>query len=237
MSNNISISNESDSSENSYISEDCNSDIKVNIKKKSRINEKMCIKEAIKTVDERSLYTKVHRFFRTKCTQEQIQKMIDIIVNNNAISLRLLNWFAMKYSATMKAMEVKTKDGNSELFDVKISYKARLNTHSKKYFDPFRRGKRFDYYYNTKNKNKYIETTLCQLNFFRWLMLHNLIEYVEKNFNMLKQKMGIYEKNKKVLKKDKKNKKKTVVRNKKEEMRLKVKRFTEEDTTKLVIII
>jgi hypothetical protein len=235
MSNNISISNVSDSSENSYISDDCNSEVKV--KRKSRINEKMSINEAIKTVEERALYTKVHRFFRKQCTQEQIQKMIDIIINNNIISLRLLNWFAMKYSATMKALEVKKEDGNIELFDVKISYKARLNTHSKKYFDPFRRGKRFDYYYNKNNKDEYIETTLCQLNFFRWLMLHNLIEFVEKNFNTLKQKMGVYEKNKKILKKEKKNKKKTIVRNKKEEVRLKVKRFKEEDTTKLVIII
>ena len=232
MSNNISISNASDSSENSYISDDYNSEVKG--KKKCRINEKMSIKEAVKTVDERALYIKVHRYFKTKCTQEQIQKMIDIIINNNIISLRLLNWFAMKYSATMKALEIKKDNGYIELFDVKISYKARLNTHSKKYFDPFRRGKRFDYYYN---KNEYIETTLCQLNFFRWLMLHNLIEYVEKNFNTLKQKMGVYEKNKKILKKEKKNKKKTVVRNKKEEVRLKVKRFKEEDTTKLVIII
>jgi hypothetical protein len=134
MSNNIRISNVSDSSENSYISEESNSDIKNNSKKKSRVSEKMCIKEAIKTVGERALYTKVHRFFRTKCSQKQIQKMIDIIINNDIISLRLLNWFAMKHSATMKAMEVKTKDGKIELFDVKISYKARLNTHSKKIF-------------------------------------------------------------------------------------------------------
>ena len=234
MSNNISISNTSDSSENSYISTDSNCDEKL---KKSRVTQKISIKEAIKTVDERSLYAKVHSFFRKHCTQEQIQKMINIIINNNVISLRLLNWFAMKYSATMKALEVKKKDGPIELFDVKISYKARLNTHSKKYFDPFRRGKRFDYYYNPNNKNEYIETTLCQLNFFRWLMLHNLIEYVEKNFNILKQKMGVYEKNKKILKKEKKNKRKTVVKNKKEHQYLKVKRFSEEDMTKLIILI
>lgn len=229
--------NDTDSSDNSFISEDCTSDTKITSKKKSRYNEKMNIKDAIKTVDERALYSKVHRFFRTNCTQENIQKMIDIIINNNIISLRLLNWFAMKYSATMKALEIKKKDNNLELFDVKISYKARLNTHSKKYFDPFRRGKRFDYYYNPNNKNEYIETTLCQLNFFRWLMLHNLIEYVEKNFDVLKQKMGIYEKNKKMIKKDKKNNKKTVVIDNKDDIKLKIKRFTEEDTTKLVIII
>ena len=57
------------------------------------------------------------------------------------------------------------------------------------------------------------------------------------NFNILKQKMGVYEKNKKILKNEKKNKRKTVVKNKKEPQYLKVKRFSEEDMTKLIILI
>lgn len=233
MSQDINNSSYSSSSDNSYISEECISELK-EIKKYIRHNEKMDIKEAIKTVDERALYIKIHRFFRKKCSKERIQKIIDIINNNNIISLRLLNWFAMKHSSTMKALEVRNKDGKIELFDVKISYKARLNTHSKKYFDPFRRGKRFDYYYNPDNNTDCIETTLCQLNFFRWLMLHNLIEYVEINFNTLKQKMGIYEKNKKNLKKDKKRK---VIKHKKKDTQLRVKGFNNINTKKVVIII
>jgi hypothetical protein len=209
-------------------------------KKKPIKTKKMPIRDAIKTVDERSLYTKIDRFFKSECTNEQICKMIKIINNEDSVSLRLLNWFAMKHSATMESLEIINSTGNVELFDVKISYRARLNTHSKKYFDPFRRGKRFDYPYDINDKDKVVETTLCQLNFFRWLYLHELMDYVEEHFDELKQKMGSYnnvEKKKKETKKEKEKIKKTIIKNKKEDMRIKVKRFTEDNTSKLVIII
>lgn len=208
------------------------------IKKYKKPIIKFTLYDAVKTVDERSLYAKVNRYFRTKCTDDQIYKMIRIINNEDTTSLRLLNWFAMKHSATMEALQIAHDDGNIELFDVKISYKARLKTHSKKYFDPFRRGKRFDYYYDKKDDSKFIETTLCQLNFFRWLFMHNLMDYVDNNFEYLKQKMGIYEKKKKDTKKKEKEKiKKTIVKNKKEDIKVKIKRFNDNDSSKLVIII
>ena len=131
--------------------------------------------------------------------------MIKIINNEDPISLRLLNWFAMKHSATMESLEIINESGERELFDVKISYRARLNTHSKKYFDPFRRGKRFDYHYDRTNQDKTVETTLCQLNFFRWLFLHDLMDYVDDQFDALKYRMGTYnnvEKKKKETKKE-----------------------------------
>lgn len=202
-------------------------------KKKKKKSKKMPITEAIKTTVERSLFVKIDRFFKKQCSEKQINKMINIINNCDNISLRLLNWFAMKHSATMEALEIVDNDGSIKLFDVKISYKARLWTHSKKYFDPFRRGKRFDYHFD---ENTCIETTLCQLNFFRWLFLHDLMNYVEEYYDKLKQKMGHFEKNKK----DTKNKikiKKTIVKIKKEDAKNTVKRFNDEDGSKLVIII
>lgn len=176
--------------------------------------------EAVRTLEERSLYTNLNNYFKFNCTLEQIQNMKSIIDNNNIISLRLLNWFAMKFSANMEGIlcceNKKIKSFNqsnikchsyqsitSRIFDIKISYKARLKTHSKKYFDPFRRGNRFIYHYQALDQDIYIETTLCQLNFFRWLLLHNILEYIEDNYEDLKNKMGIYEKNKKNEKQEK----------------------------------
>ncbi len=202
--------------------------------KKKEINKKLPIREAIKSVDERSLYAKVNRFFRINCTKEQIEKMIQIINKENTVSLRLLNWFAMKYSATMQGLDIVTQDNKNEIFDVRISYRARLKTHSKKYFDPFRRGKRFDYHYNKDDVTKFVETTLCQLNFFKWLFMHDLIDYVDENFDELSKKMAVYEKKKKDTKKKEKTKK-SVVKNKKEDVNMKVKKFTEEDNVKLVL--
>lgn len=235
--NDTSSDNDTDSDIDSIDSNDKN---KKHSKKKPIKTKKMPLKDAIKTVEERSLYTKIDRFFKTECSDDKIQKMIKIINNEDQISLRLLNWFAMKHSATMESLEIIDDDGNHELFDVKISYRARLNTHSKKYFDPFRRGKRFDYHYDKKNPEKTVETTLCQLNFFRWLFLHDLMDYVEDQFDNLKQKMGTYnnvEKKKKETKKEKESLKKTIIKNKKEDIKIKVKRFNEDNTSKLVIII
>jgi len=208
-------------------------------KKKIKKTQKMPLNEAVKTVEERSLYTKLDRFFKSECSEEQIRKMIKIINNEDAISLRLLNWFAMKHSVSMEPLEVKNEEGNlTELFDIKISYRARLSTHSKKYFDPFRRGKHFDYNYDSKDKTKIVETTLCQLNFFRWLFLHNLLGYVEEHFEHLKTKMASFNNDEKKKKEKKKEKiKKNENKIKKEDIKIKVKRFTDEDSNKLVIIM
>lgn len=238
-------------SENSYISEDeidyiKNKSTEDNVAKLKKVKKnpikslKLPLREALKTVEERSLYTEVDRFFSTKCDKIKVEKMVRIINNEDIISLRLLNWFAMKYSATMMALDFVNADGKVELFDVKISYRARLNTHSKKYFDPFRRGRKFDYEYDKDDKSNYVETTLCQLNFFRWMFMHDLIDYVEEHFEELKNKMGSYniqEKKKKETKKAKEKVKKTEIKNKKKDVKVRVKRFTEDNTNKVVIII
>ena len=249
------VSND-DSSDNSYL---CNGDKKTNtsddsdndeddkstqfhkpIKKQPIKSQKLPLKEAIKTVEERSLYIKIDKFFNTECDYNTVQKMVKIIENNNYISLRLLNWFAMKYSATMQSLEITDVNGNVELFDVKISYRARLDTHSKKYFDPFRRGRKFDYQYDKIDKIKTVETTLCQLNFFRWLFMHDLLDYVEEYYELLKNKMGTFNNGEKKKKEVKKEKEKIKIRNikkKKADVKLKIKKFTEDSTNKLVIIM
>lgn len=234
-------------SEHSYISDEEMDEIIEDTRSKSKKIKKipakslkLPLKEALKTVEERSLFTEIDRFFTMKCDKGKVQKMVDIINNDDVISLRLLNWFAMKHSATMMALDYINPEGKIELFDVKISYRARLNTHSKKNFDPFRRGRKFNYEYDKENKSKVVETTLCQLNFFRWMFMHELIDYVEEHFEELKNKMGSYntqEKKKKETKKAKEKIKKTEEKNKKNDVKVRVKRFTEDNTSKVVIII
>jgi hypothetical protein len=219
-------------------------DSKINktTKKQSMKRNKLPLKEALKTVEERSLFTKINKFFTSECDINTINEMVKIIKEekDKIVSLRLINWFAMKHSATMESLEVTNDSGNIELFDVKISYRARLNTHSKKYFDPFRRGPKFDYQYDKNDDTKTVETTLCQLNFFRWLIMHNLLNYIKEHIDVLQQKSGKYNnavKKKKEIKKEKEKEKKNVIKNKKEDIKLKIKRFTEDNSNKLVIIM
>jgi hypothetical protein len=216
------------SSSDSTIS-DSDSEDENSRKKKKRINKKVKIEDAIITVDERSLFTEVDRYFKNKCTLEQIIKMINIIRKKDYVSLRLLNWFSMKHSSSMQGMEVLSDDGRKEVFYIRISYKARLKAHSKKYFDPFRRGKRFDYYYDKNDPTKCIETTLCQLNYFKWLFCNNLIEYVDNNYDALAKKMAIYVKKKREEKQKKKDKNEKT----KYKKDIKVQRYREDDNIKL----
>jgi len=225
-------SNDNDS-DNEYDSEE---DSTYSDVKRPRKTIKVSLNEAVKTVEERALYTKLNKYFRNE-KSSNIEKMVNIIIHENEISLRLLNWFAMKHSATIPSLQITNENNKIELFDIKISYRARLNAYSKKYFDPFRRGKRFDYNYT---EDKTVETTLCQLNFFKWLFSYNLLEYVEKHYDTLKYKMGIFnnaDKNKKKMKKDKiiqmvnKQKEKIVV------SELKLQKFNESNINKVIITI
>lgn len=227
----------SDETEDEYISEytedqelgedDVESDNKID-KKPLMKTKKLQITEALKTVEERSLYIEVDRFFKKKCSYDKVQKMVDIINNDDPISLRLVNWFAMKYSTKMKTLDFIDENDEVKLFDVKISYHARLDTHSKKYFDPFRRGAKFDYKYDQKDESKVVETALCQLNFFRWLFMHDLMKYIDENLDFLKSQMGTYNVLEKK-KKEKKKKEKEIIQKeiktkKKENLNIKVKR-------------
>lgn len=152
------------------------------------------------TVKELCYYKTIDKFFKG-CADENISKMIDIIEGKSHISLRVLDWFVTKYSKKKIDCGI-NKD--AEIFDVRISYKSQLKSYKKKYFDPFRRRKKFVYYFGDRNDNKYIDTTLGQLNFFKWAFYNNVLVYVDKNLKNIIKEMNNSnkeEKKKKVQKK------------------------------------
>lgn len=132
-------------------------------------------------------YTMVDKYFKTKCKKEDIILMTDIIDSDSYISLRVLDWFAAKFSKNRNKLNF-TSD-KSEEFDVRISYDSQLRTFRKKYFDPFRRKKKFYYYYDTDDKSKKILTTIGQLNFFKWAIDKKILEFVEDNLEIINDEM------------------------------------------------
>jgi len=62
-------------------------------------------------------------------------------------------------------------------FNVYNSYKSQLKAYSKKRFDPFCRRERIE----TLINNTYLNTTIGQLNFFRWIINNNVIDYIQEN--------------------------------------------------------
>lgn len=134
-------------------------------------------------------YTMINKFF-LNCSEENIKKMVEIVNCESNISLRILDWFVTKYSK--KRIDC-NMNKDVEVFDVRISYKSQLKSYRKKYFDPFRRRKKFKYHYATTEtgEKKYVNTTLGQLNFFKWAISNGIINYVEKNLNQIVKAMNI----------------------------------------------
>jgi len=130
-------------------------------------------------------YKMIDKFFK-ECSDNQIKKMLDIINKESEISLRILDWFVTRYSKKRIDIDM----GVDEIFDVHISYKAQLKSYKKTYFDPFRRRKKFYYNYDKQNNKKNVYTTLGQLNFFRWAITNNIIDYVEQNLSQLTKAMN-----------------------------------------------
>lgn len=119
-------------------------------------------------------YKMIDNFYK-KCPEDAIVKMINIIEGQSEISLRVLDWFVTKYAR--KGVDI-PKEGYDS-FDVHINYKAQLKSYKKRYFDPFRRKQRFSYKYKVNNETKVLETTIGQLNFFRWAISNKVIGFVE----------------------------------------------------------
>ena len=153
------------------------------------------------TVKELCYYKLIDKYFK-KCDNENIKKMIDIINGTSVISLRVLDWVVTKFSKK----KIDVKKNNIEMFDVRISYRSQLKSYKKRYFDPFRRRKKFIYHFNDDESNS-ISTTLGQLNFFKWAFINNVIIYVEKNLEYIGKEMNLSNKEEKHKKKQKENKK------------------------------
>lgn len=110
---------------------------------------------------------------------DNLEKILPIINGESMTSLRLIDWFVTNYAK--KYFTVYKKGG--ERFKVYIDYKLKLKAYSKKRFDPFCRWDRINIPY--KNET-YIQTTIGQLNFFRWSLENDIIKYVEKNIDEIK---------------------------------------------------
>ena len=118
-----------------------------------------------------------------------LDKMIRIITGESKISLRIVDWFATNYAKkyyTLFTIE-QTSDNISRRFKVYDDYKLKLKAYSKKRFDPFCRWDRISIPYT---KGKFIETTIGQLNFFKWALENKVIEYVEQNYDTIEKDMN-----------------------------------------------
>jgi hypothetical protein len=97
-------------------------------------------------------------------------------INGNApLSLRLIDWFVTNY---VKRHTTIIEHDGGKFINVCISYLTQLKAYSKQQFDPFRRRDRIPFHYDA---DKVVETTVGQLNFFRWMLQNRVLQYVQEN--------------------------------------------------------
>ena len=111
-----------------------------------------------------------------------LDNMLKIINGQSTISLRIVDWFVTNYAKKHFTVYNIQKNGFNERFKVYNDYKLKLKAYSKKRFDPFCRWERITIPY--KNDTS-IQTTIGQLNFFKWAMENNVINYIEENYQTI----------------------------------------------------
>ena len=125
-------------------------------------------------------------------SEEHLEQMLPIINGISTISLRIIDWFVTNYSKKYNTTIDKYKNSNNNIkqFLVFLNYKSQLKAYTKKQFDPFCRRERINFYYDKYNSNKFIETTVGQLNFFRWSILNNVLQYIKDNLHEIEVDMN-----------------------------------------------
>ena len=130
------------------------------------------------------LYNSLQQYFTDNSMNKKLNKTLD---KQDGLSLRLIDWFITNYSKknNIYYLIYKTSKGNLSLhdkgnvidsqFNVYQSYKSQLKAYSKKKFDPFCRRERLVF----TSLGGSIETTVGQLNFFKWAINNLVIDYIE----------------------------------------------------------
>jgi hypothetical protein len=119
--------------------------------------------------------------------ESNIDNMLKIITGESQISLRIVDWFATNYAKKYYTLyDIETTAGPHR-FKVYFDYKLKLKAYSKKRFDPFCRWDRISVPY--KN-NTSIETTIGQLNFFKWAIENKVINYIYEHYSIIEKDMN-----------------------------------------------
>ena len=113
----------------------------------------------------------LQRFYSSR---DDLDKLVPILKGEGDISLRLIDWFVTNYA---KKHHVSYTISGQD-FVVYLQYKAQLKAFSKKLFDPFCRRERIMFQCGT---HEAFETTVGQLNFFRWAFEKDILSYMREN--------------------------------------------------------
>jgi hypothetical protein len=122
--------------------------------------------------------------------EENLSRMLKIITGESKISLRIVDWFATNYAKkfyTLYNITDAVGNGNVRRFIVYVDYKLKLKAYSKKRFDPFCRWERISIPYKD---GTCVETTIGQLNFFKWALENKVVDFIEQHYETIEKDMN-----------------------------------------------
>ncbi len=114
------------------------------------------------------LIMSLQRFYGART---DLHSIIPILKGEGDCSLRLIDWFVTNYAKKYHVSYLL----HGQEFSVYVNYKSQLKAFSKKLFDPFCRRERILFQCGTHDP---FETTVGQLNFFRWAFEKQILEYI-----------------------------------------------------------
>ena len=104
------------------------------------------------------------------------------------ISLRIVDWFVTNYAKKYYTLySYEDINGSTRRFKVYVDYKLKLKAYSKSRFDPFCRWERISIPYKG---DTFIETTIGQLNFFKWALENGVVAYIEAHYATIEDDMN-----------------------------------------------
>jgi hypothetical protein len=125
--------------------------------------------------------------FYSENNYSNMKYILPYINGDSSISLRLIDWFVTNFAKKNYTVYNVERNGSVVRFKVFIDYKLRLRAYGKKKFDPFCRWERITMPYENDTK---IETTIGQLNFFKWALENNILTFIEENRREIEEDMN-----------------------------------------------
>ena len=133
------------------------------------------------TAQKQLLFSNLKQFFENHLYLETMMKIIN---GQGKISLRIIDWFVTNYA---KKNFIVYDLPDQTRFKVYNEYKTVLKSYQKKNYDPFCRWERIRIPYDSQSE---METTIGQLNFFKWSIENHVIDYIERHYEEIEQDMN-----------------------------------------------
>lgn len=126
------------------------------------------------------LMSTLEDFYDPKEHPKHLEAFEAVLSGKSPVSLRSLEHLVTNYARRTGLSYVH----QGVVFNVYDEYQAQLASFTKNNFDPFQRGKK-----TKKIVFRGVETTICQLNYFRWVLRNGLLEYCLKHTKAIREDM------------------------------------------------